>query len=133
MSNSYKHKATSVFLLNYHFVWCPKRRRKILNGAIRDRLIDLLHIRCKELGMEILALEVMPDHAHLFVSVDPSWSPQRIMHALKGSTSRTLRSEFPNPLMRMPSLWTRSFFVSTAGNVSSTTIEKYIAEQRTRD
>jgi len=83
--------------------------------------------------MEILALEVMPDHVHLFVSVDPSWSPQRIMHALKGSTSRTLRSEFPNPLMRMPSLWTRSFFVSTAGNVSSTTIEKYIAEQRTRD
>jgi len=74
----------------------------------------------------------MPDHVHLFVWASPDWAPKQIVHRLKGCTSRVLRAEFPDPLMRQPSLWSRSFFVSTAGSVAGPTIEKCIAEQRTR-
>jgi putative transposase len=128
----YLHKNTSVSLLRYHFVWCPKRRRKVLTGAVEARLKELLQAKAVELGWGIVALEVMPDHVHLFLSTDPEVSPTQVMHALKGYTSRVLRQEFPR-LQTMPSLWTRSYWVSTAGNVSAETIARYIAEQKTRD
>jgi len=129
---SYLHKNTSVSLLRYHFVWCPKRRRKVLVGNVALRLKELLEEKTAELGWSIVALEIMPDHVHLFLGTDPDVSPTQVMHALKGYTSRVLRQEFPK-LQTMPSLWTRSYWVSTAGNVSAATIEKYIAEQKTRD
>jgi putative transposase len=132
VARAYQHTNTAVFLLNYHFVFCPKRRRKVLIGKLKDRLETLLTEKAKELEWEIIALEIMPDHVHLFIGVDPQVAPNQIMHALKGYTSRILRQEFPH-LLTLPSLWTRSYFVSTAGNVSSTTIEKYIATQKTRD
>ena len=127
-----QHKNTSVYLLNYHFVFCPKRRRKVLVGEMRERLIELLNLKAQELEWNVIALEVMPDHVHLFIGVDPDVSPTQVMHRLKGFTSRVLRKEFPH-LLKLPSLWTRSYFVSTAGNVSSQKIEHYIQEQSTRE
>jgi putative transposase len=132
VARAYKHKNTSVFLLRYHFVWCPKRRRKVLVGALAERLKELLREKAEEMGWEIIALEVMPDHVHLFISVGPNMAPSQVMHRLKGYTSRVLRKEYPH-LIRLPALWTRSFLVSTAGMVSSKTIEQYIASQKTRD
>ena len=129
---AYLHKNTSVSLLRYHFVWCPKRRRKVLVGNVAERLKELLEQKTAELGWSIVAIEIMPDHVHLFLGTDPDVSPTQVMHALKGYTSRVLRQEFPG-LQTMPSLWTRSYWVSTAGNVSASTIQRYIAEQKTRD
>jgi putative transposase len=128
----YKHNHTSVSLLRYHFVWCPKRRRRILVGSLAERLEILLREKAAELGWGIIALEIMPDHVHLFISVDPDLAPSQVIHRLKGYTSRILRKEYPH-LIRLPALWTRSYFVSTAGMVSSKTIEQYIAAQKTRD
>lgn len=130
MAQDYKHSYTSVFLLNYHFVWIPRRRRKVLKNAVASDLHKLLHLKSAELDLEVLALEIMPDHVHLFVNSTPSLAPDQIMHRLKGFTSRMLRSKYPH-LERMPSMWTRSYFVSTAGNVSSETIKRYIAQQST--
>jgi len=130
MSQEYKHKYTSVYLINYHFVWIPRRRRPVLTGQIAERLRQLLKIKTKELGMEILALEIMPDHVHLFVSCPPNISPDQIMFRLKGYTARILRKEYPS-LLKLPSMWTRAYFVSTAGNVSSETIKRYIQQQST--
>lgn len=132
VARSYQHKRTTVFLLNYHFVFCPKRRRKVLVGELKDRLAELLTSKAAELGWDVIALEVMPDHVHLFIGVDPDVSPTQVMHRRKGYTSRILRAEFPH-LLTLPSLWTRSFFVSTAGNVSSQKIQHYIASQSTRE
>jgi putative transposase len=132
MSQSYQHGNTCVYLLNYHLVWCPKRRRKILVGALEARLSQLLEETCQDHGWRILAKEIMPDHLHLFLSADPKTSVVQIIHQLKGYTSRVLRQEFPF-LQKMPSMWTRSFFVSTAGNASAQTILKYIEEQKTRE
>lgn len=125
------HRRTCVHLLNYHFVFCPKRRKKVLVDDVRTKLIELLVQKVRVMGWDIMALEVMPDHVHLFLGTNPDVAPTQVMHRLKGFTSRVLRQEFPH-LLRLPSLWTRSHFVSTAGNVSATTIERYIAQQATR-
>src|SRR5271166_6371838 len=131
MGQSYKHTNTVVFLLNYHFVWCPARRRKILTGPLEKDLCELLQSKAAELECEILAMEIMPDHVHLFLNCPPTLSPSDAMFCLKGYTSRILREKYPS-LQRMPSMWTRSFFVSTAGSVSSDAIQRYIAKQKTR-
>lgn len=128
MGQEYQHKETSVYLVNYHLIWCPKRRRKILVSKLAERLKELIHSKAQELKIQILALEIQPDHLHLFVSCPPQLSANQIAFRLKGYTSRILRQEFPF-LLRMPSLWTRSYFVSTAGNVSSETIQRYIDAQ----
>lgn len=102
----------------------------MLKGAVERRLQRLLKETAKTLDCEILAIEIMPDHVHLFLNCPPNLAPDQIMFRIKGYTSRVLRQEFPH-LRRMPSMWTRSYFLSTAGNVSSETIKRYIAEQKT--
>lgn len=131
MSQPYRHKKTSVTLINYHFVWTPKRRRKVLVGPVEADVRRLLAAKAKDMDCEVVALEVMPDHVHLFLNCPPTLSPSEIMFWLKGSSSRELRLKYPH-LQRMTSTWTRSFFCSTAGNVSSETVRRYIAEQKTR-
>jgi putative transposase len=132
MGQEYRRKETCVFLMNYHVVFCPKRRRKILVGPVRERLMQIIWETAPDLECDVLALEVMPDHVHVFLSAAPQWAPNILIGRLKGKSARLLRQEFPQ-LQRMPSVWTRSYFISTAANVSSETIARYIAEQTTRD
>jgi putative transposase len=131
MAQSYRHKNTSVTLINYHFVWCPRRRKKVLKGLVESRLKELIYQSCSEIDVVVVALEVMPDHVHAFLNCPPTISPSQIMHKIKGYTARYLRQEFTE-LLTLPSMWTRSYFCSTAGNVSSATVERYIAQQKTR-
>lgn len=129
MSQSYQHRNHSVSLLNYHFVWIPKRRRKVLVNAVATKAEELIREKSAELGCEVIAIEIMPDHVHLFLNCPPDLAPKQIMFRLKGYSARILRKEFSH-LRRMPSMWTSSYFVSTAGNVSSATIKRYIEEQK---
>lgn len=130
--NEYKRTKTTVSLINYHFVFCPRYRRKIFNiPGVESRFKNLTSAECDNLGIEILAMECHIDHVHMFLSCPPTMSPSEIMHQVKGATSFVLREEFPQ-LSKMPSLWTRSFFVSTADNVSSDTIKWYVETQKTR-
>lgn len=131
MTQEYRHKTTSVSLSNYHLIFCPKRRRKVLVNAVKVRLDTLIRETAAALDCTVLALEIMPDHVHLFLSAPPTLAPHTIVRRLKGRSSRVLRQEFPH-LLRLPSLWTRSYLSSTAGNVSSQTIQRYIAAQQTR-
>lgn len=128
MSQSYRRKNTSVSLINYHFIWIPRRRRKVLVGDVKQRVIELIYEKATELDCKIVSLAIEPEHIHLFLNCSPDLAPKQIMHRIKGYSSYVLRKEFPH-LKKMPSMWTRSYFVSTAGNVSSSTIEKYIAAQ----
>jgi putative transposase len=103
----------------------------LLVGDVETRFKELLQEICKNINLEILAVECDKDHCHLFVNALPTHSPSDIMARIKGVTSKKLREEFKN-LSQMVSLWTRSYFVSTAGNVSSETIKRYVEEQKTR-
>ena len=122
----------SAYNINYHFVWCPKFRRKILVDRLATRLETLIREKAAELGGEVLNLTVMPDHVHLFCSFPPTLAPYQIMHRLKGYTAHQLRAEFPYLNSRLPNLWTRAYYVGTAGNVSAATIQRYIDEQKGR-
>lgn len=124
----YNHKRTSVTMINYHIVFCPKYRRQILVGKIKVRLEEILNEVARENKWSIITKEIMPDHVHLFVLADTRSRPETVAKRFKGRSSRYLRKEFPE-LLKMPTLWTRSYFLSTAGNVSAETIKKYIEKQ----
>jgi len=126
----YQRDEHRVHLINYHLIWVPKRRKPVLVGQVAKRLQELLLEICEKHGWEILELAIQPDHVHLFVRVWPTTSADEVVKACKGGTSKILRSEF-SQLKKLPSLWTRSYFASTAGNISSETIKKYIQMQKT--
>ncbi|ACK69235.1 transposase IS200-family protein [Gloeothece citriformis PCC 7424] len=132
MTQQYRRKSHTVSLVNYHLVWIPKRRKKVLMGDVEKRLRQIIWDVALEKEWNIIALEIMPDHVHLFINVPPNIAPHDVAKAIKGRSSRLLRQEFPH-LLKLPSLWTHSYFVSTAGNVSSETIRIYIEEQRHHD
>ena len=132
MENKYRTTKTTVSLINYHFVFCPRYRRKIfLIPNVEERFKHKVKYICEEMDIEIIAIECDKDHTHMFLNCLPTLSPVDIMQKIKGITSRVLRDEFPQ-LKKMSSLWTRSYFVSTAGNVCSETIKKYVENQKTR-
>jgi putative transposase len=118
--------------LGYHVVWCPKYRRSVLTGPVNGRCRELLAEKCAEHGWAIVALEVMPGHVHLFVKARPVDSPSHIANQLKGFTSRVLRQEFPHLRSRLPTLWSRSYFVASVGAVSAATVQRYIDTQYER-
>jgi len=99
-----------------------------LTGDIKTRLEQIINEVAEQKEIRILALEVMPDHIHIFVSSHPNILIHNLIKAFKRRSSNLLRKEFPE-LLKLPSLWTHSYFVSTAGNVSSETIQKYIEAQ----
>ena len=127
---TYRTHSGGVYHIRYHFVWCPKYRWPVLVGAIAPRLRELIHEKVAELGGSVLALEIQPDHVHLFVEMPPKWAPAQIAYRLKGYTSHVLRREFPRLKSRLPSLWSRSYYVGTAGEVSAETIRRYIEAQK---
>lgn len=128
----YRRTKTTVSLTNYHFVFCPRYRRKIfLDDKVEQRFKEMTHEICESLEIKVVALECDNDHTHMFLNALPTLSPSNIMARIKGVTSKQLREEFPH-LRHLPSLWTRSYFVSTAGNVSSQTIKRYVEQQKTR-
>ena len=132
MKNEHKRTSTTVSMLNYHFVFCPRYRRKIfLIDGLESRFKESVYQICRQNQIEVLAMECHIDHVHLFLSTLPKYSPADIMRIVKGNTSRILLQEFSDVLKSL-TVWTRSYFVSTAGNVSSATIQRYVEEQKTR-
>ncbi len=101
--DEYRHEGNAVSLLNYHFVWIPKRRKKVLVGAIAERLQQIICEVCHENRWKIIAMEIMPDHVHLFVNAKPCDDPSKIIRLIKGRASSYLRKEFPE-LLKLPTL-----------------------------
>ncbi len=130
MEKRWKSSNTCVYNLGYHLIWCPKYRRKVLTEEIQKRLKELLIEKAKNLGIEIEKMEIMPDHIHLFVKAKPVDAPHFIVGQLKGYTSKHLREEFPQLKKRLPTLWTRSYYVESVGHISEEKIKKYIENQK---
>lgn len=126
-SFEYQHYNHSVGLAIVHFVFVPKRRKKVLIGDVRNRLYQIWQELATEKSWNIRALEIAPDHVHLFVEIHPTDPIHLVVKAFKGRSSNYLRKEFPQ-LLKLPSLWSKSYFFSTAGNVSAETIQKYIED-----
>ena len=134
MPQEVNHSPHSAYVINYHLVWIPRYRKKVLVGPVEARLKELLAEVATQYGFEILAVEVMPDHVHLFVSAPPKFAPAEIVRLFKGITSRKLKKEFES-LGRQywgknATLWAEGYYVGTAGHVSAETIKRYIEESQ---
>jgi putative transposase len=102
----------------------------VLTEAVADRLKALLLEKADEFSLVIHTMEIMPDHVHLFLECDPTFSVSEITNRLKGYTSRILRQEFGLLRSRLPTLWSRSYYAGSVGHVSEATVRKYIESQK---
>lgn len=126
----YKNNLNVVYSCKYHVVWCPKYRRKVLVDKVAIRLKELVQSICIERNFDLIEMEVMPDHVHLLIEVDPQFGIHKAVKLIKGTASRVLRQEFPWLRSRIPSLWTNSYFVSTVGGAPLSVIKQYIENQK---
>ena len=127
----YKSNNNVVYSCKYHVVWCPKYRRKVLVDGVDSRLKELIIQICQEIHVDIIEMEIMPDHLHLLIEVDPQFGIHKAIKLIKGKTSRILRQEFPYLTTKLPTLWTNSYFVSTVGGAPLEKIKEYVANQKT--
>jgi putative transposase len=129
-NKKYQSSHSIVFSCQYHVIFCPKYRRKVLVEGVATRLKELLVEKQTEYGYELIEAEVMPDHVHLLLSVDPRVGVLSVIAKIKGYSANVLRKEFPWLRSRLPCLWTRSKFVSTVGTVSLDVVKSYIEDQK---
>ena len=128
----WKTSKTAVFNLSYHMIWCPKYRRAVLTQEIASRLAELLIKKSADLELEIVEMNILPEHVHIFVKAKPIHSPQYLVGQLKGYSSRILRQEFPKLRSRLPTLWTRSYYIDSVGRLNEYTIKKYVQNQKNK-
>jgi putative transposase len=126
----YKSNNNVVYSCKYHVVWCPKYRRKVLVDGVDKRLKEIAQAVAEEMHFEIIEMEVMPDHVHMLVEVDPQLGIHKAVKRIKGRSSHDLREEFPWLKRRLPSLWTNSYFVSTVGGAPLAIVKRYIENQK---
>jgi putative transposase len=118
-----------VYRCTYHVVWCPKYRRPVIEGAVDERLQQIIREGCAERDAPIEALETTPDQVHLLVGCDPQYGIHRLVKQIKARSSRLLRQEFPSLRRRLPTLWTNSYFVATVGGATLEVIKRYVENQ----
>lgn len=126
----YKSNKNVVYSCKYHVVWCTKYRRTVLEKGADQRLKEVLREVAKEISIDILEMEIMPDHVHLLIEVDPQFGIHKAVKRLKGVSSKILRKEFSFIRSRIPTLWTNSYFVSTVGGAPLRDIKNYINSQK---
>ncbi len=126
----YKSNLNVVYSCKYHVIWCPKYRRSVLVKGVDVRLKEIIQDVANECNSEILELEVMPDHVHLLVEVDPQFGIHRLIKLMKGKSSKLIREEFKWIKSRLPTLWTNSYFVSTIGGAPLEVVKQYIEQQK---
>ena len=129
----YKSNKNIVYSCKYHVVWCPKYRRKVLIGEVEAHLKELIKEVCAEINVDIIEMEIMPDHVHLLIDVDPQYGVHKAIKLIKGRSSRILRQKFKHLTTKLPTLWTNSYFISTVGGAPLEVIKQYIENQKTSE
>jgi putative transposase len=124
--------SSAVYNLNYHIVFCPKYRKQVLVDDIEVFLKDCFNIIAETNGWKILQMEIMPDHVHIFLSTSVQHSPMMIVKILKGVSGLQLFKKYPALKKKLwdGHLWSPSYYVGTAGNVTSENVKRYIEEQK---
>lgn len=130
MERKFKSNRSIVYSCKYHVVWCSKYRRKVLVHGVDTRLKEILQQVAVEFQAEIIEMEVMEDHVHILIEVDPQFGIAKLVRYMKGRSSRLLRHEFPWLKSRLPTLWTNSYFVSTVGGAPLSAVKQYIENQK---
>lgn len=128
----YKSNNNIVYSCKYHVVWCPKYRRKVLVGKnillkqYRNEIERNHKSSCLEMNVEVIEMEIMPDHVHLLIEVDPQFGVHKAIKQMKSRSSFLLRKELKSLTTRLPTLWTNSYFLSTVGGAPLSIMKQYI-------
>ncbi|HCE78093.1 MAG TPA: IS200/IS605 family transposase [Lachnospiraceae bacterium] len=131
--NEYHSASHCRYLTQYHIIWCPKFRFAVLQNGIDDTLKKILQDICDRYHYTVKALEVMPDHIHLFVDCPQTAAPCDIARTLKSISAIELFRIYPKLKQfyaRCGALWSGGYFISTVGHISETTVKQYIEEQK---
>jgi len=124
--------SSAVYNINYHIVWCPKYRKKILTGEIKEFLEDVIHTIAYSHGWTIKELKIMPNHIHLIIEAQPFISPTDIVKIIKGTTTKMVFKRFPELKKKefwRSGLWSPSYYVGTLGDTSLEVALKYLEKQ----
>ena len=125
----YRTTNKTLYSCQYHVIWCTKYRRPVLDTQIQGRLKQLIREKQDEYGYQIREVETQAEHVHLLIEIPPTDSVDKMIGKIKGYTSKVLREEYPSLKSRLPSLWTRSKFVSSCGSVTLQVVKDYIESQ----
>ena len=98
--------------------------------GVDERLKAIVRSTVAEQSGTVIEMEVMPDHVHLLVEVDPQFGIHRLVRLVKGRSSRLLRAEFPRLASRLPTRWTNSYFVATVGGAPLAVVKQYVEKQK---
>jgi len=131
-NKKYNSNGNFIYSCQYHIIFCPKYRRRVLVDGIEERLKELVFEKQDEYQYKILEIEVMPDHVHMIVDCNPKIGIYSVVSKIKGYTSNVLRKEFSKLRSRLPTLWTRSKFISSVGTVSLDVVKQYIEDQKNK-
>ncbi len=122
----YKSNGNITYDCKYHIMFCPKYRKPVLVGEVKNMLKEIMPYKADELGAEIIEMEINKDHVHLLILCDPQFGIHKV---IKGFSSRVLRENFQH---LKSSMWTNSYFVGTVGTVSLEVVKQYINNQPVR-
>jgi len=128
----YESDGDFIYSCQYHVIFCPKYRRKVLTEDIAKRIKELILSKQEEYKFKVLDMEVLLDHVHLIISTNPKEGIYKVVSKIKGYTSHELRNQFPELKSRLPTLWTNSRFISTVGAVTLAVVKKYIEDQKNK-
>jgi putative transposase len=129
--DKYWHGSHTTHRLMYHLVWIPKYRKRLLHGKVAERLKELLQ-ECADMHRwQIEELNIQKDHVHILVQMRPEVSVSKMVQLFKGSSSKTIREEFPElkEFLWGKSFWADGYFAETSGQVSEARIREYIRNQ----
>jgi putative transposase len=130
-----KKASSAVYAINYHIIWVTKYRKKVLTPEIQKSLDTIVSTICDTKGWTLIESQSMPEHIHIFLSATPFEKPVDIVKILKGVTAKQLYAIHPElrNSLRRGHLWSPSYYIGSAGNVSAEIIERYIREQQSKD
>ena len=129
-NKKYNSRKGLVYSCQYHVIFTTKYRRKVLINGVDEEFKRICLENQTNFDYQILEIEVMPDHVHLLIESDPKIGIYVQINRIKGISSNILRKSFPWLRSRIPTLWTRSKFISTVGSVSLEVVKKYIEDQK---
>ena len=117
--------------LRYHFVFVPRYRRRVLIGRLKTRIEGMIKFAAQIHDWEIYELAVQIDHIHLYVGIQPKWSPSEVMKIIKGGTSNKIRELFPSldEIYWGATFWADGYFVRTVGQMTDKMISEYVRKQ----
>lgn len=127
----YRLSSHACFNINYHIVFCPKRRKRVLIGDIVTETENKIKEICEQNEITLERISIMPDHIHLFVSAKPTLAPHKIVKLIKGGTSVFLRNKYPQT-KKLPCMWSPAYYIGTVGCVSESVVKMYIENQKSK-